>query len=494
MSVPKEIITIGKALQKAGFEAYLVGGCVRDLILSEVEGRPHPPQDWDIATSARPEEIQRLFPESVYENTFGTVAVKTDSKDERLKIIEITTYRLEGRYSDARHPDEIKFAATIEEDLSRRDFTVNAMALKIQDAKFVTRDLVDPYGGQKDIKLKTIRAVGDPAKRFREDALRLLRAIRLSTELEFTIEPATLSALHTNALLLKKIASERVRDELIKIIASPRAALGIRILESTGLLRHVIPELTEAIGCKQNKHHIYDVFEHSIRSLDYTASKNYSLAIRLAALFHDIGKPRTKRGIGEDATFYSHEIVGARITQKILERLHFPRELADDIIHLVRYHMFNYAVGEVSPAGVRRLLARVGLEYIDPLIHLREADRIGSGVPKAVPYKLRHLLYMIDRVRRDPISPKMLKLNGTDLMSLLKITPSPRVGMILNALLEEVINNPKHNTKTTLSKRAKELNKLSDQELSTLMAESKKKQAAFEEAADEDIKTRHYVK
>lgn len=489
MAIPKEIISIGSALHKAGFEAYLVGGCVRDLLLKRA------PQDWDIATNARPEEIQKIFPDSVYENTFGTVAVKTGSKDDRLKIIEITTYRLEGRYSDARHPDEIKFAATIEEDLSRRDFTVNAIALAVPSSNRAHKyEYIDSHSGQDNLRRKIIRAVGNPDERFSEDALRLLRAVRLSIELEFTIESRTLAAVKKHAPLLKKIAPERVRDEFIKIIASPRATSGIRLLEETGLLRYIIPELSGAVGCQQNKHHIYDVFEHSVRSLDYAVSKNYSLAIRLAALFHDIGKPRTKRGTGEDATFYAHEIIGAKMVRQILDRLHFPRELADDIIHLVRYHMFNYAVGEVSPAGVRRLLARVGLEYIDPLIHLREADRIGSGVPKAVPYKLRHLLYMIDRVRRDPISPKMLKVNGTDLMSLLNIAPGPRVGMILNALLEEVMENPKHNTKTILSKRAKELNKLSDQELSALMADSKKKQTAFEEAVDDSIKSRHYVK
>jgi len=489
MGVPKEIISIGKTLQTAGFEAYLVGGCVRDLLLKKE------PKDWDIATNAHPKEIQRLFPDSVYENTFGTVAIKTGSKDDRLKIIEVTTYRLEGRYSDARHPDEIKFAATIKEDLSRRDFTVNAIALAVPSSSRVQKyQYIDPHSGQEDLRRKIIRAVGDPGKRFSEDALRLMRAVRLSAELEFTVEPATLTALRANTPLLKKIAPERIRDEFIKIIASPRAAFGVRLLEETGLLQNIIPELASAVGCLQNKHHIYDVFEHSVRSLDYAASKNYSLAIRFAALFHDIGKPRVKRGTGEDATFYAHEIVGAKMTRQILDRLRFPREIADDVIHLVRYHMFNYAVGEVSPAGVRRLLARVGLEYIDPLIHLREADRIGSGVPKAVPYKLRHLLYMIDRVRRDPISPKMLKINGTDLMSLLKITPGPRIGMILNALLEEVMDNPKHNTRVLLSKRAKELNQLNDKELSALVIESKKKQSAFEEAADDSIKSRHYVK
>ncbi|OGZ04307.1 MAG: hypothetical protein A2604_00875 [Candidatus Liptonbacteria bacterium RIFOXYD1_FULL_36_11] len=498
MKIPEEIITITKKLEKSGFEAFLVGGCVRDLILNRE------PKDWDITTNARPEETQKIFSsppsetptkggatfETFYENQFGTVGIKTSSENPKLKIVEITTYRIEGKYTDQRHPDEIKFAKTIEEDLSRRDFTINAIAMSGASLK---SSLVDPFGGENDLKNKIIRAVGDAKKRFQEDALRLLRAVRLSVELNFAIEKETLSALKENSLLLKTVSKERIRDEFIKIINTPEAALGIRLLEKTDLLRFIIPELLEGVGNSQNKHHIYDVFEHNVLSLDYAAKKNYSLEIRLASLLHDVGKPRTKNGEGENATFYAHEIVGAKMTRLILQSLCFPVDLIEKITHLVRYHLFYYNVGEVSEAGVRRFLARVGIENIDNLLKVREADRIGSGVPKAFPYKLRHLLYMIDKVRHDPISPKALKINGTDLMDLLKIPPSPRIGMILNALLEEVMDDPSQNTEKHLEKRAKELHKLSDAKLAKIMAEAKAKQADFEKAAEDEIKKKHHV-
>jgi len=488
MNIPSLIKDLAVALNEAGFEAYLVGGSLRDLLLKRE------PKDWDIATDAKPEEIQRLFPDSIYENNFGTVAIKTDSNDPSLKIIEITTFRLEGEYSDNRHPDDVKFADNVEADLARRDFTVNALAWPISKKSFAFKDLVDPFSGQVDLKQKIIKAVGDPVKRFEEDALRLLRAVRLAIELNFDIDPDTLSALKSKSNLLKNIAPERIRDELIKIIKSPQALDGILLLKSAGLLTFIIPELLEGDGCTQNKHHIYDVFEHGIRSLDYAARQNYSLVVRLAALLHDVGKPRTKKEINGEATFYAHEIVGAKMAKKILQNLHFSNEVIQDVRHLIRYHMFNYNVGEVSPAGVRRLLAKVGLEYIDDLIRVRESDRIGSGVPKAKPYKLRHLLFMIDKVRRDPISPKALKLNGQELMEFLGIEPSPRVGMILHALLDEVISDPKVNTKDYLEAKAKELNQLSDAELSHLMAISKANQAKLEEAVEQDIKDRYYVK
>ncbi|MDD4761705.1 MAG: HD domain-containing protein [Candidatus Pacebacteria bacterium] len=494
MIFPKEIEKISENIKEAGFKAYLVGGSLRDLLLKRE------PKDWDIATNARPEEIQKIFPDSVYENNFGTVAVKSGSDDPRLKIIEITTFRLEGKYTDLRHPNEIKFAETIKEDLSRRDFTINSIALDLSSLKtkksesIASDSLVDPFGGLKDLDKKIIRAVGLPDKRFSEDALRLLRAVRFSSELDFVIEDKTFSSLKKNSKLLKKISEERIREEFEKMIMSPGASKGLILLRDSGLLEFVLPELLEGDKISQNKHHIYDVFEHSLRSLDYAVKKDFNLELRLAALLHDIGKPRVKKGSGENATFYAHEIVGAKMASAALLRLCFSKKIIDKVRHLVRFHMFNYAVGEVTDAGVRRLVARVGLEHLDDLIKLREADRIGSGVPKALPYKLRHLLYMIEKVRHDPISPKNLKINGHDLMKLLKINPSPKIGMILNALLDEVMEAPEKNDKKILEKRAKELNKLSDEELAALMVESKKKQAAFEAAVDEEIKSKHYIK
>ena len=501
-SIPKEIILVADKLVTNNYNAYLVGGCVRDLLLAlnEVEGMGRESKDWDVATNAKPEEIQKIFPDNVYENKFGTVAVKTGSENPKLKIIEITTFRVEGKYTDKRHPDEIKFAKTIEEDLARRDFTINAIALKCDtNIRIHANDtnkykLIDPFGGQDDIKNRIIRSVGNPEERFNEDALRLMRAVRFATELDFSIEEKTGEAVKKQAGLLEMIAKERIRDEFIKILMAEKAAMGIQMLEDFGLLRYIAPELRDGIGVGQNKHHIYSVWEHNLRALDYAAKKKYSLGIRLAALLHDIGKPATKAGEGSDCTFYNHEIVSAKIAVRILNRLHFPKDLAEKIIHLVRYHLFYYNVGEVSEAGVRRFLARVGPENVDDFIKIREADRIGSGVPKAVPYKLRHLLFMIEKVKQDPISPKMLKINGEDVMKILSIKPSPKIGQILAILLDEVIENPEKNMKKNLELRIKNLEKLSDSELEKLSQSSRKKKDEFESGIEEEIKKKYYVR
>ena len=493
-SIPEEIIMVANKLIDGGYQVYLVGGCVRDLIMNKE------PKDWDITTNAKPEEIQKLFPNNIYENKFGTVAVKTDSEDEQLKIIEITTFRLEGKYTDKRHPDEVKFAKTIEEDLSRRDFTVNAMAMEIQNLKIKNQNdnskckIIDPFGGQLDLKDKIIKTVGNPIERFNEDALRLMRAIRFSVQLGFAIEKETFKAIKKEAGLIEMIAKERIRDEFLKIIMTPLAKNGIELLEEVGLLKYIVPELREGIDNGQNKHHIYTIWEHNLRALDYAAKKNYSLEIRLASLLHDIGKPNTKAGEGPDCTFYNHEIVGAKITARIVDRLHFPKDLAEKVIHLVRYHLFYYNVGEVTASGVRRFLSRVRPENVDDLIKVREADRIGSGVPKAVPYKLRHLLFMIEKVKRDPISPKMLKVNGEDVMRILKIKPGHKIGWILSILLDEVIEEPVKNIKKNLEFRILDLGKLSDAELEKLSKQARERKDEFESGIEEEIKKKYYVK
>ena len=496
-NIPEEIINIIKKLQSANFEAYLVGGCVRDLLMNPPHkfmwGMNREPKDWDITTNAKPEEIQKLFPNNIYENKFGTVAVKTDSDDEQLKIIEITTFRLEGKYTDKRHPDEVKFAKTVEEDLSRRDFTINAIALK-PNTQNLKPELVDPYNGQEDIKNKLIRSVGEPEKRFNEDALRLMRAIRFSVQLGWEIEKKTFAALKKEAGFIEMIAKERIRDEFIKIIMSSLAKKGIELLEETGLLKFIVPELRQGINNGQNKHHIYTIWEHNLRALDYAVKKNYGLEIRLASLLHDVGKPNTKAGEGLDCTFYNHEVVGAKITVKIMDDLRFPKDIAEKVIHLVRYHLFYYNVGEVTESGVRRFLSRVGAENVDDLIKVREADRIGSGVPKAVPYKLRHLLFMIEKVKRDPISPKMLKVNGEDVMKILKIQPGPKIGMILSILLDEVIDEPSKNRIKNLELRIKELGNLMDDELKKIAKVAREKKEEFESGIEEEIKRKYYVK
>jgi tRNA nucleotidyltransferase (CCA-adding enzyme) len=272
------------------------------------------------------------------------------------------------------------------------------------------------------------------------------------------------------------------------------SARGILLLEDMDLLRYILPELREGLGVGQNKHHIYGVFEHSIKALDYTAKQNYSLAVRLAALLHDVGKPRAKVGDGPDSTFYQHEYIGAKMTVRALDRLRFSKDLVEQVAHLVRRHMFYYNVGEISPAGVRRFIVRVGPENIDDLLKVREADRIGSGVAKAVPYKLRHLLFMIDKVKRDPLSPKMLKVTGDDVMRELGLPESRRVGWILIALLEEVLDDPTLNDAKKLTVRMKDLNKLSDAQLELLAKNARDKKDELEGAADEEMKKKHHVK
>lgn len=483
MKLPKEIKNILEKLEKAGFEAYAVGGCVRDLLLDKK------PKDWDITTKAKPEEIQKIFPDSFYANQFGTVTVKTKNKDKTLKEIEITTFRTEQKYTDKRHPDKICFTSNLEKDLSRRDFTVNALAL---DKKEVIADL---FKGKEDIERGLIKAVGNADNRFNEDALRILRAVRFTAELsssdkKWLIEEKTFEAIKKNAGWLQVIAKERIRDELIKMVMSDYPEEAIEMLGETGLLKYIIPELEKGIGVSQNKHHIYTIYRHSVLALKFAAERKYNLEVRLAALLHDIAKPQTKRGEGEDSTFYNHDIVGARFATNILQRLKFSKKTIEKVAHLVRNHMFVYSVGEVSEAGVRRLLRRVGRENMEDLLKLRITDRLGSGCPKAVPYKLRHLEYLIEKVSKDPISVKMLKINGNDLMKILEIKPGPRIGLILDALLAEALENPKINTKKKLLQEAEELNKLSDKDL-------KKKDKTIKEKKEEvdlEMKSKHWVK
>ena len=511
-SIPKEVKKIAGKLAGANFEAYLVGGCVRDLLLGVA------PKDWDVATNAKPEEIQKLFTDSVYENQFGTVGVKISTPEEigtptesvgaerkTIKIVEVTTYRFEGTYTDKRHPDEVKFAKTIEEDLGRRDFTVNAMALavfaltknkKLNNEKALllsSESLVDPYDGQKDIKAKIIRTVGKPEDRFNEDALRLLRAVRFACQLGFKIEKKTQEAIVAHAGLLEFISKERIRDEFSKLLMTDEAMRGIELLRAAGLLRHIIPEILEGVGVGQNKHHIYTVYEHNVKSLEYAVKKNFPLELRLASLFHDVGKPKSKRGEGPDSTFYGHQVVGEKMVLKIMDRLRFPKETTENVALLVREHMFVYDPDVVTLAGVRRLIARVGRENVADLIKLREADRIGSGVPKAQPYRLRYLQAMVEKVQSDPVHPKMLKIKGDAVMEILKIEPGPRIGKILAILLEEVLDNPEGNEVEILKKRVIELGKLSDKELDTLADKAKKSAEHAQERVDQEIKKKYFV-
>jgi len=487
MDIPKEVKFVIEELKKAGFGAYIVGGCVRDF-LREIE-----PEDWDVATSAKPEEIQKVFPKSFYENKFLTVTVQTKSKNPRLKEIEITTYRSEAKYTDKRHPDEIRFAKTIEEDLARRDFTVNALAMDLAEVGPPQIKVIDLFGGQEDLENKIIRAVGNPEERFSEDSLRMMRAVRFATTLGFEIEPETSQAIKKNSFWLQAISKERIRDEFLKIIMAERAADGIELLRKLGLLKYILPELEEGFGVGQNKHHIYECYEHGLFSLKYATQKNFNKYVRIAALFHDIAKPRVKKGEGPDATFYNHEILGAKMTVQILDRLKFPKKERDKIAKLVRYHLFYYNVDEVSESSVRRLVREAGPENMEELLQVRMADRIGSGVPKAEPYKLRHLKYIIEKVSQDPISAKMLKVSGNDVMKVLSIEPGPKIGQILDVLLGYVLEDPKKNKKEFLEKEIKKLGKLSEKEISSLAEKSRKEREKIEQKRDEMTKKKYWV-
>lgn len=487
MIIPKYVKNVMSELEKHSFQAYLVGGCVRDIILGTT------PKDWDITTNAKPEQIQAIFPDSIYENRFGTVGIKIKEnikgEDKTIDVIEVTTYRKESGYSDNRRPDTIIFTNKIEDDLGRRDFTMNAIAIDLNNLKKIkNREYVDPFNGQEDLKNGLIRAVGDPSLRFSEDGLRIIRAIRFAVALNFKIEPKTLKALKDKSILIKNIANERIKDEFIKILKSDHPDIGIELMKENNILQHILPEMMVGVGVTQNRHHTYTVFEHLLRSLKYCPSKDYR--VRLAAFFHDIAKPQTKKGDGLDSTFYNHEIVGAKMVKKLMQRLTFSNEDVEKVSHLVKSHMFYYNVDEVSEAGVRRLLKKVGPENMKDLMDVRIADRLGSGTPKAKPYKLRHLEYLIDKVSKDPISVKSLKINGETLIKELKMKPGAKFGAILDCLLAEVIEDPAKNTKTYLKKRALELDK---EELKRLRSKAKEKIEKERESEEEEIKKKYWV-
>ena len=486
-NIPDYALFALEKMKEKDFEAYIVGGCTRDLFMGKE------PSDWDIATNAEPEQTQAVFQsqnvKTFYENDFGTVGVVFPENN----VVEITTYRSESTYSDYRHPDKVVWSRDIEEDLKRRDFTINAIAISpLAKEEF---EIIDLFFGLKDIKNKIIRTVGKPEERFSEDFLRMMRAVRFENTLGkgWKIEENTEKAIIKYSYLLEKSSKERIRDELIKIIMSENAAQGIETLRKTGLLKHIMPELEKGFGVKQNKHHVYDCYKHNLECLNFAAKKGLNFHVRMAALLHDIGKPATKKGTGENATFYNHEMVGAKMAEKMLNRLKFPKKDIDKTVNLVRYHLFYYNVDEVGESSVRRLVRKAGIENMEELLQLRMADRIGSGCPKAEPYKLRHLKYMIEKVSQDPISVKMLKINGNDIMQILKIEPGPKIGQLLDILLEEVLKDPKNNTKKQLTDKLMELSKLKDKDLLKLTQKAKKEIDKIETKQDQMTKERYWV-
>ncbi|PIS05003.1 MAG: hypothetical protein COT81_03515 [Candidatus Buchananbacteria bacterium CG10_big_fil_rev_8_21_14_0_10_42_9] len=464
-------------------EVFLVGGAVRDILLRRET------KDFDfVIRRVSGKELEMFL------KNHGTVTLagkhfgvlKFRPKGYGGEEIDIALPRTEHSFGTGKYHD---FDITadphlpIEKDLERRDFTINAMALSDKNV------LIDPFDGAKDLKAKIIKTVGTPKARFEEDYTRMLRAVRIATQLNFTLEPKTAAVITAHAKYITSMAAERIQDEFNKIIMSDNAGAGIRLMLKLGLLEVLVPELVEGDGVAQNKNHIYTVIEHNIRALETAARRKFNLAVRLAALFHDIGKPRTKKGTGVNATFYDHETVGAKMTKDILKRFKYSNELQDKVTHLVRQHMFYYALDQVSDAGVRRLLSRIGPENIEDLLKVRICDRIGMGRPKAVPYKLIEMQKRFREVQSDPISRKMLKLNGNDVMQILGISPSRRIAYLLDALLGEVLENPKKNTKRYLAKKLVELNKLSDEKLAALdpnvqALEEERKRALWSEPID----------
>ena len=483
--IPSEIKIVAETIERGGFEAYLIGGCVRDLLLNRT------PKDWDFTTNAKPEDIQKLFQETFYENDYGTVGVVNETNNESLKVVEVTPYRLEAVYSDARRPDSVRFSEKLEDDLKRRDFTINAIAYGVSKG-----ELIDPYDGQSDLRRGSVVAVGDPYERFEEDALRMLRAIRISAELNFTIEPKTADAIARSASQLAKIAKERVRDELTRILNSDNPMHAIVLAEKLKLLPYIAPDLERGIGVEQNQAHKYDVFEHLLRTMQHGADMKWHFDIRLAGLYHDISKPETRRWSKdkEDWTFYGHEVVGARVAKRALEDLKFPKKTIEKIVKLVRWHMFFSDPDKVTLSAVRRVIRNVGEENVWDLLNLRICDRIGSGRPKAQPFRFRKYKSMVEEALRDPISVTMLKINGKRVMEVTNEKAGPRVGYILHALLEEVLDDPKRNTVEYLEKRAIELSELPEESLKTHGEEGKRRREELEEEAVSDIRKKYWVK
>lgn len=449
--LPDKVINILSKLQKAGFDAYVVGGAVRDLLT----GRPV--DDWDFTADAVPDEIQKVFPGSFYDNKFGTVGIPIKSQRSNIKnqngaeVYEVTTFRTEQGYSDKRRPDKVEWGKSLEEDLSRRDFTINAMAVKTEsnEQKAMSNVLIDPFGGQKDLENKLIRAVGDSNERFSEDALRMMRAIRLGAELGFGIEEKTLEAIKANKDLIKNISWERIRDEFLKIIGSHFPADGVKLLHSTELLEIILPELVKGAGVPQGGHHIYDVFTHGLESLRFCPSQD--LWVRLATLLHDVGKPDTMVIRDGKPTFYNHEVVGARLVKNIADRLRLPREKRDFLWKMVRWHMFAYNP-EMTDCAIRRFMRRVGKEDIPKMMELRVGDRKGGG-SRETSWRLEELKRRIAGLMNDPLTVADLKIDGFDVMKVLNSKPGPVIGKVLNFLFEEVLEDPCKNNREYLLSR-----------------------------------------
>lgn len=438
-AVPRLVLQVAERLRADGGEAFLVGGAVRDSLLRR------PTHDFDLATNLKPEEVLRRFPFTVPTGlAHGTVSVWMNRQGEGPGI-EVTTYRGDGEYLDGRRPSEVLFKQSIEEDLARRDFTINAMAYD----PFADR-LVDPFHGEADLQAKVIRAVGDPILRFTEDGLRAMRAVRFAAVLEFDLDPATFAAIEPTLHVTERVSIERIRDELVKMMKAPKPSLGFEWMRKSGLLKLVLPELLEGYGMAQNHHHAYDVYHHVLACIDAGSD----LTARLGALFHDISKPQTqapKEHKPGEHSFLMHESIGADRTDEIMRRLKFSNEQRERIVGLVRHHMFFYD-NTWTDGTVRRFVSRVGEDLLEDLYNLRRADVVGHGLGKDPEAEIAPLKERISEVLAKSRAMKVtdLLIDGVDVQRELQIPPSRRIREVLDALLQRVLEDPSLNEREKL--------------------------------------------
>lgn len=435
IKIPSICKKIGTVFIQHGFSCYLVGGAIRNITAG------FPAKDYDLATDASPNEVMEIFKRVVPTGIkHGTVTVFYLGKS-----FEVTTFRLESDYTDSRRPDAVSYTPSIYEDLKRRDFTMNAMAYNLD-----TDELIDPHNGRKDLENRVIRAIGNPVERFNEDGLRLLRACRFSSQLNFSIEDTTLQALETCRRNLQKVSYERIRDEIIRTIESAKPSIGLKIMQTTRILEIILPEIADCVGILQKGYHQFDVFTHSILACDMAPQDN--LHVRLAALLHDIGKPPAKAINPEgEVTFYNHEKISADLTSHIMRRLRFSKKVEEYVTRLVFHHMFHYQ-SEWTDAAIRRFISRVGKDLIDDLLILRKADQFAlsgkiflSPQMKEFEARLRGILE-----EEHALTLKDLDINGKDLQTELGVSKGPFIGTILEELLRTVLDDPELNKKETL--------------------------------------------
>jgi len=467
VTLPDYVQKTARMLIDEGFECYLVGGAVKDIVLGN---NPH---DYDLATDALPDEMLNIFPESVATGAkFGTILALTADKKGEVYEVEVTTFRSEAEYVDGRWPSSVEFVVDIDKDLGRRDFTFNAMAIDLSranvsgDENEQLLDIYDPFNGVTDLNRKLVRAVGTPIERFKEDGLRAFRACRLASELEFVIEEETYRAISKSVPIVEMVSMERIRDEFMKLLLySPKPSRGINLLKDTGLLAIFLPELLEAVGVEQKLYHKYDVYEHSLRTCDIAED-----SVKFVALLHDIGKIHTD---SKDGHFYNHDSVGAEMVGKIMKRLKFPNEEIEKAKKLVKNHMFYYPhvtedmdkeekekvkLHEWSDAAIRRFLRRVGEENIEDLFKLRIADATANPHSEFDSTEIAKLQTHISEVLKQDMALKLsdLKITGDDLAGI-GVERGPKMGEILNKLLDIVIEDPLKNKKDLLLEEAKKI-------------------------------------